>query len=184
MDKVLGGDIIVEQNIHVIDMTNWFLSARPIRAQGTGGRTNWSGTGYDAGDAYDHFVLTYWYPDGVHVSFSSNQLTGSFSDLCVRVFGIHGMLDAHYGGLVQIRGEKPWMGAEKDDTFRSGAVENVKKFIAAVRAGTPVNNTDVSAESNLTAILGRTAAYKEAMITWDEMMASTEKWDANLKLAW
>jgi predicted dehydrogenase len=25
MDRVLGGDIIVEQNIHVIDVANWFL---------------------------------------------------------------------------------------------------------------------------------------------------------------
>ena len=34
------------------------------------------------------------------------------------------------------------------------------------------------------AILGRTAAYKQRMVTWDELMASTEKWNADLKLRW
>ena len=44
MDKVLGGDIIVEQNIHVIDMANWYIGAHPIQANGAGGRTDWTGT--------------------------------------------------------------------------------------------------------------------------------------------
>ena len=93
-------------------------------------------------------------------------------------------LDSRYGGTVRIAGENPWLGAEKDDTFRSGAIENVKKFIAAVREAKPVNNVEVSVDSNLTAILGRTAAYQGSMLTWDEMMKSTEKWEADLKLAW
>src|SRR6185369_11315785 len=42
MDKALGGDIIVEQNIHVIDMANWYIGAHPTQASGTGGRTNWT----------------------------------------------------------------------------------------------------------------------------------------------
>jgi hypothetical protein len=39
-------------------------------------------------------------------------------------------------------------------------------------------------ESNLTGILGRMAAYRGGAVTWDEMMASTEKWEADLKLKW
>ena len=58
MDKVLGGDIIVEQNIHVIDVANWLLQGHPTKAYGSGGRTDWRGTGYDAGDAWDHFLVT------------------------------------------------------------------------------------------------------------------------------
>ncbi len=184
MDRVLGGDIIVEQNIHVIDMANWYLKSHPLKAQGTGGRTNWKGTPYDAGDAWDHFVVTYWYPDNVHATFSSNQLTSSFSDLCVRCFGINGSLDSHYGGLVRIKGQNPWEGAEKDDTFRSGAITNVKNFIAAIREGKVLNNAETAVESNLTAILGRTAAYTGKEVTWDEMMRSNEKWEIPLKLRW
>jgi len=39
-------------------------------------------------------------------------------------------------------------------------------------------------ESNLTAILGRMAAYQQRLITWDEMMKSTDRMEANLKLRW
>ena len=184
MDRVLGGDIIVEQNIHVIDVTNWLLKGHPLKAHGTGGRTEWSGTRYDAGDAYDHFVVTYWYPGGVQCSFSSNQLTNSFSDLCVRCFGRDGCADTHYGGLVRITGANPWMGAEKDDTFRQGAINNVKAFVESIRTGKPLNNAAQAVESNLAAILGRTAAYKESVVAWDEMMASDERWSADLKLRW
>jgi len=177
-DRLLSGDIIVEQNIHVIDIANWLLGARPLKAHGTGGRTDWRGTPNDYGDAWDHFAVTFWYPDGVHASFSSHQLNGALSDLCVRVFGIHGCADTHYGGTIRILGKNPWTGAEKDDTFRGGAIQNVKDFVASIREQKPIYNYEVSVESNLTAILGRTAAYREATVTWDEMMAANERWEA------
>ncbi|MBE7541871.1 MAG: Gfo/Idh/MocA family oxidoreductase [Bryobacteraceae bacterium] len=184
MDKVLGGDIIVEQNIHVIDVANWFLQGHPLKATGTGGRTNWEGTGYEGSDAWDHFLVHYDYPNGVHADFSSHQLTNAFSDLCVRVFGLNGMADTHYGGMVRINGPNAWMGAEKDNTFRDGAINNVKAFIQAIRENKPVNNAETAVESNLTAILGRMAAYKHGTVTWGEMMASGERWTADLKLRW
>ncbi|MCX6619955.1 MAG: hypothetical protein NTY38_02525 [Acidobacteria bacterium] len=129
-------------------------------------------------------MVTFWYPDNVHATFSSHQLTGSFSDLCVRCFGINGSLDSHYGGSVRINGPNAWIGAEKDDTFRSGAIANVKSFVAAIREGKVLNNAEQAVESNLTAILGRTAAYSGKEVTWDEMMRSNEKLEAQLKLRW
>ncbi|MGB9612021.1 MAG: gfo/Idh/MocA family oxidoreductase, partial [Bryobacteraceae bacterium] len=90
---------------------------------------------------------------------------------------IHGCADTHYGGVIRILGKNPWTGAEKDDTFRGGAIQNVKDFIASIRESKPIYNYEVSVESNLTAILGRTAAYREATVTWDEMMAANERWE-------
>lgn len=184
MDKVLGGDIIVEQNIHVIDVANWLLQGHPVKAYGSGGRTDWRGTPFDAGDAWDHFLVQFQYPGNVQADFSSNQLTNSFSDLCVRVFGIDGCADSHYGGLIKITGKNAWMGAEKDDTFKGGAVENVKLFVASIREGKPIYNFEESVRSNMTAILGRTAAYLNREVTWDEIEKSNEKWTADLKLRW
>jgi predicted dehydrogenase len=168
----------------VIDLANWFLAGHPIAAHGTGGRTDWSGTPFDTGDAYDHFLVTFQYPNGVQADFSSNQLTNSFSDLCVRCFGIKGAVDAHYGGLVRITGENAWLGAEKDDTFRQGAINNVKAFIDSIQTGKLLNNAEQAVESNLTAILGRNAAYQNGTITWEELLRSDEKFEANLKLRW
>lgn len=186
-DRVISGDIIVEQNIHVIDMANWYLGAHPLKAHGTGGRTDWTGTPYDYGDAWDHFAITFWYPNNVHASFSSNQLTRTFSDLCVRCFGAYGCADTHYGGLVRIASEregKNWQGTEKDDTFRGGCITNVKNFVESIRAAKPINNAATAVESNLTGILGRMAAYQERTVSWEEMLASTERWELNLKLNW
>jgi predicted dehydrogenase len=184
MDKVLGGDIIVEQNIHTLDVVNWFLNARPIKASGAGGRTDWRGTKWDPGDAWDHFAVTYWYPNDTHVSFASNQLTGSFNDIAVRCFGIKGAVDAHYNGLVRITGDNAWKGTDKDDTFRHGAINNAKAFVESIRTGKLLNVADDAVTSTLTAILGRTAAYQGGAVTWDEMLKRNEKLTANLTLQW
>jgi len=186
-DRVISGDIIVEQNIHVLDMANWYLGAHPVKATGTGGRTSWAGTKSDTGDACDHFAVSYWYPNDVHASFSSHQLTGRFSDLCVRCFGLQGCADTHYGGLVRVTADNRdnnWTGAEKDDTFTGGCVTNIKNFVESIRASKPINNAATAVESNLTGILGRMAAYHGGTVTWQAMMQSTEKWEADLKLKW
>jgi myo-inositol 2-dehydrogenase/D-chiro-inositol 1-dehydrogenase len=63
-------------------------------------------------------------------------------------------------------------------------VENVKLFIASIRESKPIYNYEESVRSNLTAILGRTAAYLNREVTWDEIVNSKEKWTADLKLRW
>jgi myo-inositol 2-dehydrogenase/D-chiro-inositol 1-dehydrogenase len=184
MDKVLGGDIIVEQNIHTLDLVNYLLDGRPVKAFGTGGRTDWKGTKWEFGDAFDHFLVTFWYENDVKVQFSSNQLTSSYNDIAVRCFGIKGCADAHYGGLVRIAGENAWKGSDKDDTFRQGAINNAVAFVESIKTGKLVNNTEDAVTSTLTAILGRTAAYQGRAVTWDEMMKRNEKLTADLKLRW
>jgi myo-inositol 2-dehydrogenase / D-chiro-inositol 1-dehydrogenase len=184
MDKVLGGDIIVEQNIHTLDVVNWFVGGHPVKAFGTGGRTDWKGTKWDVGDAFDHFLVTFWYPNDTQVQFTSNQLTNSYNDIAVRCFGIKGSVDAHYNGLVRITGENAWKGTDKDDTFRQGAINNAKAFVESIRTGKLLNNTGDAVTSTLTAILGRTAAYQGRTVTWDEMLQRNEKLSASLKLRW
>ena len=78
----------------------------------------------------------------------------------------------------------PWLGAEKDDTFRQGAINNVKAFIESIHTGKLLNNAEQAVESNLTAIMGRNAAYKNGSVTWDELLRSEEKFEADLKLRW
>ncbi len=177
-DKVLSGDIIVEQHIHVLDVSNWYTRSRPLKAFGTGGRK----ARVDVGDCWDHFLATFWYPNDIRVDFSSNQFLKGFHDMCIRYYGTAGTVDSHYGGSVRITGENPWNGAEKDDTFRQGAINNVKSFVESIRTGKYLNNVAESVESNLTSILGRMAAYRERVVTWDEMIKSNERLEANLKL--
>jgi myo-inositol 2-dehydrogenase/D-chiro-inositol 1-dehydrogenase len=176
-DKALSGDIIVEQNVHALDAGNWLLNAHPLRAYGTGGRK----ARVDVGDCWDHFVVTYWYPEDVKVDFSSTQCIKGYNDICARIYGSEGTAEAHYGGLAAITGPKAWNGAAKDNTGGQGTIDNIKAFVESVRAGRTLNNTALAAESTLTAVLGRMAAYGGRVVTWDEMMRSDEKLDYRLQ---
>lgn len=176
-DKALSGDIIVEQNVHALDAGNWLLNAHPLKAFGTGGRK----ARVDVGDCWDHFVVTYWYPDDVKVDFSSTQCIKGYDDICARIYGSEGTAEAHYNGVAAITGPKAWPGSAKDNTGRQGTIDNIKLFVDSVRSGRAVNNTAVAAESTLTAVLGRMAAYGERVVTWDEMMRSNEKLDYRLQ---
>lgn len=180
-DQRISGDVIVEQNIHVLDVANWYSRARPLRAFGTGGRK----ARVDVGDCWDHFIVTFWYPNSVRVDFSSAQfISGYKTDLCIRFYGSKGTVDSHYNGRVNIGGENAWQGSGDniDRTGRDGAIANVKAFVASIRDGALLNNAEQASESTLTSILGRMAAYRESVVTWDEMIADAEALDADLRL--
>jgi predicted dehydrogenase len=174
-DKALSGDIIVEQNIHALDAAAWMLDAAPLKAYGTGGRK----VRMD-GDCWDHFAVTYWYPNNLIVDFSSTQCIKGYNDICARIYGSEGTAEMHYYTTAWVTGEKPWQGPEKQETGRQGAIENIKAFVDGIRAGNLLHNAADTVRSNLTAILGRTAAYRNSVVTWDEMLRSNEKLDLRL----
>jgi myo-inositol 2-dehydrogenase / D-chiro-inositol 1-dehydrogenase len=175
-DKALSGDIIVEQNVHALDEGNWLLNGHPLQAHGTGGRK----VRVDVGDCWDHFVVQYLYPDDVKADFSSTQCIKGYNDICARIYGSEGTAEAHYNGLAAITGPKAWKGPEKDSTGKQGPVDNVKAFVENLRSGKTQNNAAEAAQSTLTAVLGRMAAYTGKTVTWDQMMRSGEKLDYKL----
>lgn len=176
-DKVLSGDIIVEQNVHVLDVSDWYLNQRPIKSFGTGGRKART----DVGDCWDHFVNVFWYPDSTRIGFSSGQYLKGYRDLCMRIYGTEGTVDSHYGGSLKITGDHPWQGVERDNTGYAPVVRNAKQFEESIRSGELLNNAEQSAESSITTILGRTAAYEERVVTREEILAANVKLEANLK---
>ena len=176
LDRTLTGEIIVEQDIHMIDVADWFLGAHPLEAQG---RLGLAGAERQ-GDMADFFSVQYAYPNGVAADFIGTRFASGYRDQCVRVQGTRGTVDSHYMGAVNIAGANPWKGAESDST-RLGAQTNVQNFLESVRSGRPIDNTAPAAQSNLTAILGRTAAYGKRSVTWVEMMRSGEKFAAGIQ---
>lgn len=194
-DRVLSGDIIVEQNIHVIDVCNWVLQNHPVRAAGGGGRQVVD----HEGDCFDHYNITYTYPDGVEVSFSSTQFNKGWWDVCERFFGSKGVSEAHYSQPVAIYGDEPWdyfkeLEAEQKEagefsaagTF-GGALEHSdsekqKAFVNSIRNGKFHNQAAQGAESALSAMLGRMAAYTGETVSWEDLFKSKKKWDARLNL--
>jgi hypothetical protein len=66
--------------------------------------------------------------------------------------------------------------------YTDGVVNNISSFHKAITTGDFSNPTVApSVRSNLTTILGRTAAYRHGEVTWDEMIKANEKWEADLK---
>ena len=103
-DRELSGDIIVEQNIHVIDICNWILNTHPLKAFAAGGRL---GRPTD-GDVYGNYNIVFQYPDGVDVTFSSTQFSQGSWDVTERFFGTRGTSQSPYTGPFGIWGEEPW----------------------------------------------------------------------------
>jgi len=172
-DIALSGDIITEQNIHTLDVMSWIMNQPPVHAEGTGGRT----VRTHVGDCYDHFTLVFQYPDNVGISFSSRQFRGHGTPGGIqnRVFGTEGALDATYGGTVVIRGEKPFRGGRTSDIYQSGAQNNIATFHRSITQQDYANPTVApSVQSNLVTILGRTAAYQNRRVTWNELLQSSE----------
>ncbi len=147
-----------------------------MAAYGTGGRL----VRTDVGDGWDHFVVIYWFPGEVKVDFSSTQCIKGYNDICSRIYGADGTAEMHDYASTAITGAKPWQGPEKLDTHRQGTLNNIRAFVESIRSGKFLNNGEETARSNPTAILGRMAAYRNARVSWDEMMRSEEKLDLRL----
>jgi myo-inositol 2-dehydrogenase/D-chiro-inositol 1-dehydrogenase len=191
-DRVLSGDIIVEQNIHVIDVTNWVLDAHAVSATAAGGRAG----RMDDGDCWSHFNAVFTYPDDVHISFASTQFGSSAWGVKMQYSGSHGVAEANYSSPVRIDGENPWeapgIGKPEDVSQEdavtgrfAGALDDAdpnkqKAFIESITSGNFVNEAKLGAESALTAILGREAAYRGEEMTWDELLKLDEVYDPGM----
>jgi len=180
LDRILSGDIITEQNIHTLDVMSWIMDREPIWAVGTGGRTV-----RPVGTCWDHFALLFEYPNNVGITFSSRQMAGHGTQpegIRNRMFGSKGVLETEYGGQVIIRGENFYRGGRSPGIYKEGAVVNIANFYKNITSGNFDNPTVApSVRSNLITILGRTAAYEGRKVTWNEIIKSKKKLDANLK---
>jgi myo-inositol 2-dehydrogenase / D-chiro-inositol 1-dehydrogenase len=182
-DRAYSGDIIVEQNIHAIDICNWVLGAHPVKASATGSR---AGRAAEGEDIYSHFDVIYHYPNGAHVSFSSAQFGKGKFDVNERFFGTKGQSQSPYSGELGIVGDAPWTwtGSESgqgaafsasgsfSDNLAQADSEKQKGFIASITSRQFHNQAAAGVETALTAMLGREAAYRERELTWDELLQS------------
>jgi len=181
-DQALSGDIIVEQNIHAIDVMSWTMKETPpVRCTGTGGRR----VRVDVGDAWDHYALVYEYANQVGVTFSSRQFDGHGEPggIINRMFCTKGTLLSRYGGEVLVRGGKDvfYRGGATTAIYKEGAIANIKAFHEAVLAKDAANSTlEPSVTSNLVAIMGRTAAQEKRTVVWSEFVKSKKLLQADL----
>jgi hypothetical protein len=83
---------------------------------------------------------------------------------------------------VSIRGHRPFEGGKTQNLYSTGTVTNIEAFHGAITAGDFANPTVApSVRSNLTSVLGRTAAYRRRTVTWDELLKANEKIEPQLQ---
>jgi predicted dehydrogenase len=177
-DRVLSGDILVEQNIHVLDIVNWVLRGHPLSAHATGGKK----ARLDVG-TWDHFNVNFTYPGDVHVSFNSTQFKGSYDAKTQRFFGTKGYAEASFGkGGVRIVGPEPW-DAMVEEGLKGSVARKAAAFIDSIRTGALVDEVAMGVDSTLTAILARTAAYEGRERTWEDVANSRARWKEKVDLS-
>ncbi|MBX3097065.1 MAG: Gfo/Idh/MocA family oxidoreductase [Fimbriimonadaceae bacterium] len=161
----LSGDHICEQHIHNIDVCNWVKDDHPMKAVALGGRQVRTEEVY--GQIYDHFAVEYTYADETKMHSYCRQQDNTASNVSEAVVGTKGTSDP--AGRINGENEYRWQG-DKPNPY----VQEHKDLIDAIRGSGYVNESRTVAESTLTAIMGRMAAYTGQEVTWDQAMASEE----------
>jgi hypothetical protein len=137
----------------------------------------------------------------VDVTFSSTQFAKGWWDVTERFFGTKGTSQSPYRGPLGIWGDEPWQwegsaAAAKDTGDKGFSVtgkftsnleladpEKKKAFVESITSGNFHNQAAKGAESALSCMMARTAAYTGREVTWDELMKSNEVWDPKIDLS-
>ncbi len=165
----LSGDHIVEQHVHNLDVASWFLGKHPTKALGFGSRQR-----RVTGDQYDNFAVDYVYDDGMHILSTCRQINGCSGGVYEIFHGTKAIATTigHKPQIVDSTG-KQLFEAEGSDV--SPYVQEHKNLITCIRENIPFNEAEETANSVLTAIMGRVSAYTGKEVTRDEMMNSDMK---------
>ena len=164
----LSGDHIVEQHVHNLDVINWAFGSHPDRVFGVGGRQ--ARTGADYGVIYDHFGLEYGYPQGRWALSMCRQQNGTPGNVEEMVTGTQGQMLMR-PGFARIENGEAWRYTGPNNN--PYVTEHVD-LQRAIRSGNRLNETRAVAESTLTAIMGREAAYTGQEISWDQALNSKQ----------
>ncbi|NYF78691.1 Gfo/Idh/MocA family protein [Granulicella arctica] len=193
-DRALSGDILVEQNIHIIDLCNLVLGSHPLKATATGGRN----VVQHEGNCWDNYQVEFTYPEDVRVSFSSTQFGDYGFNAGLSVFGSEGRADAPYAGPVRIQGKEAWAWQEPTgeaaptggfaangdfkDNLGLADREKDRAFIESITSGKFHNQIAAGVETARSCMLGRMAGLTGRTVTWDELLAGGETYPLGMDL--
>ncbi len=192
--RALSGDILVEQNIHIIDLANWMLGAHPLKAAATGGRNILT----HAGDCWDNYQVDFTYPDEVHFAFASTQFGNPGFNAGLSLYGGNGSATVPYSGAVEVTGAQPWVWKDSMNTTAAPAKfaangsfednlafadrDKERTFIDSITSGGCHNQIAAGVETALSCMLGRMAGYEKREITWEELLAHGETYKLGMDL--
>lgn len=170
----VGGDHILEQHIHNIDVINWFMDdEHPVTAQGMGGRE--LRTDRKTGQIFDHHYVEFVYANGVIMNSQCRHQPDCWNAVKEIIIGSKGTLyiDGDGGATIKDRAGKTIWRYRRQDTDGNPYQNEHDALYKAIRENTTLNNAHYGATSTFTAMLGRYATYSGKQVGWDEALA----WD-------
>jgi len=170
--KWLSGDHIVEQHIHNIDVFLWFSGLKPVSCVGVGSRQRRL-----TGDQFDNFSIDFIMENGIHLHSICRQIDGCANNVSEFIQGTRGSWTSQGGCKIKdLTGKVIW---KFDEEAEKAKFQQTNPFtlehanwISHIRSGNPLNTAEATLASNLTAIMGREAAYTGSEIKWDAIMAA------------
>jgi len=192
-DKTLSGDILLEQNIHVIDVCNWVMESHPLKATARASRK----VIQNFGNINDNYEVIFEYPGEVELVFSSTQFNapGCF-DVKETFFGTEGIAEMPYKGALRIQGQKPWTwtGSEQesgakfaaDGAFSDNLADADKmkdrSFIESITGNKFQNQITAGVDSARTCMMARKSAETGRTVTWQDIEADTEQYQLGIEI--
>lgn len=174
----LNGSFIVDWLIHNIDICCWIKNGWPVSVQGIGGRQ----VRTEPDQLFDHYTAEYTFADGTKMLAQGRHITNCYDFFGDTIQGAKGcailgegqpkprLFEGHKASSANLLWQ--YTGAPCDQYQREHDL-----LFDAIRNNKPYNETERSAKSCMTAIMGRMACESGQMIAWDEALAS------NLELA-
>ena len=192
-DKTLSGDILLEQNIHVIDVCNWVMESHPLKATARASRK----VIQNFGNINDNYEVIFEYPGEVELVFSSTQFNApGYFDVKETFFGTEGIAEMPYKGALRIQGQKPWTwtGSEQESGAKFAAdgafsdnLANADKmkdrsFIESITGNKFQNQIAAGVDSARTCMMARKSAETGRTVSWQDIEADTEQYQLGIEI--
>ena len=165
----LGGDHIVEQHLHNLDIMRWVIGQNPVKAMALGGRQA-RPPHPNYGHIYDHFAVEFEYANGMKMFSQSRQMDKVDSKVGEFIAGTKGTSDCK--SYIRIPGGQNWRFRDQDVNPYQ---QEHQDLIDSIRAGKPLNEAQETAEATLMAIMGRESAYSGKFVEWEETLNSNKR---------
>ena len=185
----ISGDQICEQHIHNIDVMNWCFHGPPVKFTAVGGRgwrtfnesqiktakdvcrelNNGSEAGWEKynGDIWDHIFAEFEYANGARCLSFSGHSPGKGRN-GEKIVGTKGTSNCSSS----IEGENPWKYSGK---HVNGMDQEHIDLVKSIRSGNVLNEGQRIAESTLTAIGARTAAFTGRALSWKWLLNASKQ---------
>jgi predicted dehydrogenase len=174
----LMGDVPLGYVIHNIDIVTWFMGETPVKANGYGGCARRT-----TGDMYDIFSMDYAYAgDKKTMLATTRQINGCTNFVHERIYGTDGVAmfgdswDDNNLHILDNGGNVIWKPDYENNPVKNPYEQEHIHLVESIRLNKQINQAEDLARSSMVAIMGRESAYTGKTVTWDDMMASNQRY--------